>query len=116
MPTPCVPTVRTPSHFVGAIADYCPVSTPMIPALVVHCANEIEARGLRESGLYRVNVLDRDVRPLKVSFPFAFSFIACATSKKRRISKIKEEQGWPVFKLRDNPAKESYLEVREGNR
>lgn len=65
MPTPCVPTVRTPSHFVGAIADYCPVSTPMIPALVVHCANEIEARGLRESGLYRVNVLDRDVRPLK---------------------------------------------------
>ena len=70
MPTPCVPTVRTPSHFIGTIADYSPATTPMIPSLIVHCANEIESRGLEEGGLYRVNVLERDIHPLKVEIFF----------------------------------------------
>lgn len=67
MPVPCVPTVRTPTHFVGTIADYSPNSSPMIPSIIVHCVNELEFRGLDESGLYRVNVLEREVHPLIVS-------------------------------------------------
>ena len=66
MPTPCVPTVRTPSHFVGSIADYSPKTSPMIPSLMVHCLNEIEARGLTESSIYRVGVPEKDVHLLKV--------------------------------------------------
>lgn len=43
---------------------------PMVPSLVVHCANEVEARGLDEVGIYRVPGSDKEVRALKVSKTF----------------------------------------------
>jgi len=66
MPTPCVPTVRTlPSHFVGSIADYSPQTCPMVPALVVHCLDEIDLRAMNEVGIYRLCAPERDVHHLK---------------------------------------------------
>ena len=73
MPLPCVPvasTQKTPSISGQAfvIADYTPATSPMVPALVVHCVKEIEARGLGEVGLYRIPGSERDVRDLKEKF------------------------------------------------
>lgn len=39
---------------------------PMVPALVVHCTNEVENRGLSEVGIYRVPGAEKDVKELKV--------------------------------------------------
>ena len=38
----------------------------MIPALVIHCINEIERRGMNEVGIYRVSGSEREVRDMKV--------------------------------------------------
>lgn len=65
MPTPCVPTVRTPSHFVGTIADYSPQTCPMVPALMVHCLDEIDLRGMNEAGIYRTCAPEKDIHLLK---------------------------------------------------
>lgn len=69
----CLPQVGTPSGgsktgALGKVEDYAPKSTPMVPALIVHCINEIETRGLTEVGLYRVSGSDRDVKALKEKF------------------------------------------------
>lgn len=40
----------------------------MVPALIVHCVNEIEQRGLRELGIYRIPGSERDVKQLKEKF------------------------------------------------
>lgn len=45
----------------------------MVPALVIHCINEIEQRGMSEIGLYRVPGSDKEVKALKVSFSFLLS-------------------------------------------
>lgn len=68
MPMPCVPTVQTPSNkgFVGTVADYAPGTSPMIPAIVIHCVTEIERRGLNEVGIYRVNGSEKEIKDLKV--------------------------------------------------
>lgn len=50
----------------GSIAEYAPCTPPMVPALLVHCVNEIERRGLTERGLYRLSGADKDVKRLKV--------------------------------------------------
>uniref|UniRef100_A0A674DY55 Rac GTPase-activating protein 1 n=1 Tax=Salmo trutta TaxID=8032 RepID=A0A674DY55_SALTR len=71
-PLPCNPastgstTVRTREP--STLADYAPSSSPMIPALVVHCVKEIEHRGLNETGLYRVSGEGRTVKELKERF------------------------------------------------
>ena len=67
MPTPCVPTVRTPSHFVGSIADYSPQTCPMVPALMVYCLDEIDLRGMNEAGIYRMCAPEKDIHQLKVT-------------------------------------------------
>lgn len=69
MPMPCVPTVQTPSNkgFVGTVADYAPNKSPMIPALVIHCVNEIERRGMSEVGIYRVNGSEKEIKDMKVN-------------------------------------------------
>lgn len=36
-----------------SISKFAPLVPPMIPALVIHCVNEVEKRGLREIGIYR---------------------------------------------------------------
>ncbi|ETN58220.1 rac GTPase-activating protein [Anopheles darlingi] len=63
--TPLAPPV---SGALGDLEDYCPQSSPRIPALIVHCVSEIENRGLTEVGLYRVSATDREVRSLKEKF------------------------------------------------
>lgn len=70
LPLPCVPATCTPTAKgqLGVISDYTPSVPPMIPALIVHCINEIEARGLKEVGIYRVSGSERDVKMLKEKF------------------------------------------------
>lgn len=52
----------------GTIADYTPITPPMVPSIVVHCVNEIELRGMNEQGLYRVDGVGSDVKCLKEKF------------------------------------------------
>ncbi|XP_071978457.1 rac GTPase-activating protein 1-like [Engystomops pustulosus] len=47
------------------LSDFAPATPPMVPSLVIHCVNEIEKRGLKERGLYRVSGGDRLVKELK---------------------------------------------------
>lgn len=56
VPVPCIVVqIATPRGATpGLLADYAPLEAPMIPALVVHCAQEVESRGLNEQGIYRV--------------------------------------------------------------
>ncbi|KAK7066038.1 Rac GTPase-activating protein 1, partial [Halocaridina rubra] len=67
---PCVPAATTPNTkgYRGTIADYTPIIPPMVPALVVHCCNEVENRGLNEVGIYRVPGAEKDVKELKERF------------------------------------------------
>lgn len=66
-PMPCSPVaVSTPVRTAEAtLADFAPVTAPQIPALVIYCIKEIEHRGLREVGLYRVSGHERSVKELK---------------------------------------------------
>ncbi|XP_055642270.1 rac GTPase-activating protein 1 [Toxorhynchites rutilus septentrionalis] len=69
----CIPqSSGTPTNknqqALGNLADYAPNVGPMIPALIVHCVNEIEMRGLTEVGIYRVPGSEREVRTLKEKF------------------------------------------------
>ncbi|NXI38900.1 RGAP1 protein, partial [Galbula dea] len=66
-PLPCIPTLpSTPVRIgEGSLMDFVPSTPPMIPSLVVHCVNEIEQRGLHETGLYRISGCDKTVRELK---------------------------------------------------
>ena len=56
VPVPCIVVQSaTPRGAApGVLADYAPLEAPMIPALIVHCAQEVESRGLNEQGIYRV--------------------------------------------------------------
>ncbi|KAF1391382.1 hypothetical protein PFLUV_G00041540 [Perca fluviatilis] len=66
-PLPCNPTaVGTPiKNTESTLADFAPVTSPKIPALVIYCIREIEQRGLHEVGLYRVSGQERMVKELK---------------------------------------------------
>lgn len=64
----CFPIVNTPTKSSGKVADYTSTAAPMIPPLIVHCVREIESRGLKEVGLYRLSASDRDVKNLKEKF------------------------------------------------
>jgi Rac GTPase-activating protein 1 len=71
--TGCLPQKSTPiapknGNVLGCVGDYAPNMAPQVPALIVHCVNEIEQRGLTEVGLYRVSGGDRDVKALKEKF------------------------------------------------
>ncbi|XP_063974743.1 rac GTPase-activating protein 1-like [Diachasmimorpha longicaudata] len=70
LPLPCVPAGNTPTlrGATGTIADYTPMTAPMVPSLVVHCINEIELRGMSEQGLYRISGGSSDVKCLKEKF------------------------------------------------
>ncbi|XP_038646349.1 rac GTPase-activating protein 1-like [Scyliorhinus canicula] len=69
-PPICAPnfTVSSVKNGQGTIADFAPLTVPMIPSLVIHCANEIEQRGLQEPGIYRVPGGERMVRELKENY------------------------------------------------
>ncbi|NXH17654.1 RGAP1 protein, partial [Bucco capensis] len=66
-PLPCIPTLTsTPVRIgEGTLLDFVPATPPMIPSILVHCVNEIEQRGLQETGLYRISGCDKRVRELK---------------------------------------------------
>uniref|UniRef100_A0A8C6SSF8 Rac GTPase activating protein 1 n=1 Tax=Neogobius melanostomus TaxID=47308 RepID=A0A8C6SSF8_9GOBI len=66
-PLPCEPTTcSTPLRTNQVtLADFAPLTSPMIPALVIYCIKEIERRGLQEVGLYRVSGQDHQVKELK---------------------------------------------------
>ncbi|XP_042262105.1 rac GTPase-activating protein 1-like [Thunnus maccoyii] len=66
-PLPCNPTaVSTPiRNTETTLADFAPVTSPKIPALVIYCIKEIEHRGLHEVGLYRISGHERSVKELK---------------------------------------------------
>ncbi|NXG18676.1 RGAP1 protein, partial [Grallaria varia] len=67
---PCIPTLAgTPVRIgEGTLMDFVPSTPPMIPSIIVHCVNEIEQRGLHETGLYRISGCDKTVRELKEKF------------------------------------------------
>ncbi|NXY75465.1 RGAP1 protein, partial [Glareola pratincola] len=69
-PLPCIPTLTgTPVRIgEGTLLDFVPSTPPMIPSIIVHCVNEIEQRGLHETGLYRISGCDKTVRELKEKF------------------------------------------------
>ncbi|XP_054640532.1 rac GTPase-activating protein 1-like [Dunckerocampus dactyliophorus] len=66
-PLPCNPAaVSTPIRTAeSTLADFAPVTSPRIPALVIYCIKEIEHRGLHEVGLYRISGQERQVKDLK---------------------------------------------------
>lgn len=66
VPVPCIVVQSaTPRGAApGVLADYAPLEAPMIPALIVHCAQEVESRGLNEQGIYRVPGSDTMVKDL----------------------------------------------------
>ncbi|XP_065369861.1 rac GTPase-activating protein 1 [Calliphora vicina] len=66
----CMPSTGTPvfKGLMGYITDYAPSVAPLIPALIVHCVNEIESRGLNEVGIYRVSGSEREIKALKDRF------------------------------------------------
>ncbi|XP_060520879.1 rac GTPase-activating protein 1 isoform X2 [Cylas formicarius] len=70
LPLPCVPVMNTPNlkNAMGIISDYTPTTPPMVPALILHCVNEIELRGFNELGLYRIPGSEKDVKMLKERF------------------------------------------------
>ncbi|KAI4470036.1 rac gtpase-activating protein 1 [Holotrichia oblita] len=67
LPLPCVPSVNTPTqrNATGVIGDFTPITPPMVPALVVHCLKEIEAKGLTEIGIYRIPGPEKDEKFLR---------------------------------------------------
>lgn len=74
VPLPCIPVCETPkSTGTGCrrgtlISDHVSSTAPMVPALVVHCIQEVERRGLDCVGLYRVSGSEREVREIRERF------------------------------------------------
>ncbi|NXY88634.1 RGAP1 protein, partial [Alcedo cyanopectus] len=69
-PLPCIPPMRGTPGRTGEVTllDFVPSTPPLIPSIVVHCVNEIEQRGLQETGLYRVSGCTKTVKELKEKF------------------------------------------------
>ncbi|XP_066929339.1 LOW QUALITY PROTEIN: rac GTPase-activating protein 1-like [Clytia hemisphaerica] len=69
VPLPCIPSKDTPGRKrEGAIESYISGSGLQVPKIVTTCIEEVEKRGLRELGIYRVPGMDRDVKELKEKF------------------------------------------------
>ncbi|XP_060134078.1 rac GTPase-activating protein 1-like [Zootoca vivipara] len=49
----------------GILADFAPSTPPLVPPLVIQCVNQVERRGLKETGLYRVPGSEHLVREWK---------------------------------------------------
>ena len=65
---PGTPSTAAKAGAMGKVEDFAPTLSPMVPALIVLCVNEIEMRGLKEVGLYRISGSNRDVKALKEKF------------------------------------------------
>ncbi|KAL5262690.1 hypothetical protein ACHWQZ_G008177 [Mnemiopsis leidyi] len=65
-PMPCVPVLSTSSKKQdGTLGSYVPKNPPHVPSILLRCVQEIEARGLNETGLYRVTGPDKAIKELK---------------------------------------------------
>ncbi|KAF8797111.1 Rac GTPase-activating protein 1 like protein [Argiope bruennichi] len=65
-PAICIPL--TPCSTKGSeslISDYTSSTSSMIPSLIIHCVNEIESRGLKDIGLYRISGMEKEVKDIK---------------------------------------------------
>uniref|UniRef100_A0ABM5F7N8 Rac GTPase-activating protein 1-like isoform X4 n=1 Tax=Pogona vitticeps TaxID=103695 RepID=A0ABM5F7N8_9SAUR len=62
--SPCMPGAR-PRVREGILADFAPSMPPLVPSIVIQCVNQIEKRGLKETGLYRVSGAEHLVREWK---------------------------------------------------
>ncbi|KAF4532223.1 hypothetical protein B566_EDAN004309 [Ephemera danica] len=51
-----------------SLADFTPMVPPMVPALVVHCIQEVERRGSSVVGLYRIPGAESEVKALRERF------------------------------------------------
>ncbi|XP_042323431.1 rac GTPase-activating protein 1-like isoform X2 [Sceloporus undulatus] len=49
----CTPSAH-PRVREGILADFAPATPPLVPPIVIQCVNQVEKRGLQETGLYRV--------------------------------------------------------------
>ncbi|XP_033016403.1 rac GTPase-activating protein 1-like isoform X2 [Lacerta agilis] len=63
-PSVCRPTA-SPRAREGILADFAPSTPPLVPPLVIQCVNQVERRGLKETGLYRVPGSEHLVREWK---------------------------------------------------
>ncbi|KAL7991857.1 hypothetical protein Chor_016113 [Crotalus horridus] len=63
-PSQCVPGAHSRVKE-GILADFAPSKPPRVPPIVVRCVAQIEKRGLREAGLYRVPGAESLVREWK---------------------------------------------------
>ncbi|XP_037522390.2 rac GTPase-activating protein 1 [Rhipicephalus sanguineus] len=74
VPLPCIPVCDIPKRSGTGnrrgtlISDHAPSTAPMVPALVVHCIQEVERRGLDSVGIYRVSGSEREVREIRERF------------------------------------------------
>ncbi|XP_031628238.1 rac GTPase-activating protein 1-like [Contarinia nasturtii] len=50
------------------VNDYVPKDGLSVPALIVHCVNEVEMRGLSERGIYRVSGSEKEIKSLRDRF------------------------------------------------
>ncbi len=53
-----------PWHSLSLSAFCPPKESPMIPAVVIHCINEVTNRGMLSAGLYRMSMMDECPIPL----------------------------------------------------
>lgn len=67
-PTSLPPQNTAPKKGQVLLSDFAPATPPMVPGLVIQCVNDIEKRGLKERGLYRVSGGERQVKELKHKF------------------------------------------------
>ncbi|CAL1288063.1 unnamed protein product [Larinioides sclopetarius] len=49
----------------STISDFTSTTSSMIPSLITHCVNEIESRGLKDVGLYRISGVEKEVKEVK---------------------------------------------------
>ncbi|XKL61588.1 hypothetical protein PGB90_001421 [Kerria lacca] len=63
IPKPCIPMKPIKSKSCS-INDHCTYFAPFIPAVVIHCVMQIEARGLQTPGLYRIPNFNKTFRSL----------------------------------------------------
>ncbi|XP_053257541.1 rac GTPase-activating protein 1-like isoform X3 [Podarcis raffonei] len=63
-PSVCRPTA-SPRAREGILADFAPSTPPLVPPLVIQCVNQVERRGLKEAGLYRVPGSEHLIREWK---------------------------------------------------
>ena len=66
MPTPCTPAHKSPAQAKVALANYAPKNAILVPVIITSCVNEIEARGIGYSSLYRTDAHEKEISCVKV--------------------------------------------------